>query len=312
MKQVVVIYNPASICSVLAAAHYIDNRRKFMQEASSYKAYPAGNKIPQGADLNVWIGVEPSISLVAQMPGEHNGYFTNRERSKSLQKVMTVYYHDSIGTNDPWYESSQMLPDSVFKAVLNYNVELLVDKESGRQLKWVPQWYIAKIAAEYETGQWLTLEDQALVWVNYRDSLHYLSELCKVYVFTRYPYTPSPRGNLICHQPTVVSEILAGSVREYKDELRSVKQQLTMIFETSVIAIGGESKIIPLINVPQTMAPLVLRLLSQTYDYGVTYIQRRGVNVYTAFSRIAGFDDVILKAVNSGSQKPQAMMSYQL
>lgn len=305
----IVVYNPASICSVVAAAYYIDHNRKHNEKV--LKAYPAGNKIPMDADLNIWIGVEPTVQHVKQMPGKHLGYFMNPSRSKQLQKLMTIYYPRHSGTGALWLEAMQMLPDSVFKAVLDNNHAVVTDTESKEQVNPLPQWYIAKIAAEFEAGHNLAIEDQALVWINYQDSLMYLNELTDTYEFTGYPSGIGIEGKPI-HQPIVAEEILSSIIRNYLDHLRVLKQQITMIFEASILTIGGEAKRVPLINVDQTQAPFILRLLSHSYDYAVTYVQRRGVNIYTTFSRIAGFDEVLLKAVNTSGQKPQAMMSYQL
>lgn len=311
MKQGIVIYNPASICSVLAAAYYMDHQRKFSAEHMSMKACPAGNKIPLDTDLNIWIGVEPTPRHVKEMAGEHIGYFLNPTRNKSLQKVMTIHYPIHQGNDELWAEACELLPPSVFKSVLDHNYAVTTDTENKRQRNPLPQWYIAKIAAEFELGQKMDLEDQALVWTNYQASLRYLMNLTSEYNFAGYPSGIDIHGKS-CYQPMFVKELLADIIAMYLEELKTLKQQITMMFETSVLNIGGENKVVPLINVDQTQAPFILRLLSHTYDYAVTYVQRRGVNIYTTFSRIAGFDEVLLKAVNSGSQKPQAMMSYQL
>ena len=311
MNQVVIIYNPASICSVIAAAHYMNHRQETASSPEFVKAFPAGNKIQQAADLFIWIGVEPSLSHLKQMAGTHIGYFVNPERGKHLQKAMTTFYPNVDVENETWAEVWSMLPDTVFKSILGTNFAIVNNSDTIEQSIAMPHWYIAKIAAEFEAGHRLDLEDQALVWMNYQASLRYLMNLVSEYNFTGYPSGIDIHGKP-CYQPVFVKEILTNIVDMYRAELKTLKQQITMMFETSVLNIGGEAKVVPLINVDQTQAPFILRLLSHTYDYAVTYVQRRGVNIYTTFSRIAGFDEVLLKAVGAGSQKPQAMMSYQL
>jgi hypothetical protein len=99
----------------------------------------------------------------------------------------------------------------------------------------------------------------------------------------------------------------------YDDFLVDLKHQLGMIFETVPIAINGKHHNVPMINVNQSSSPWLLRLIGNSYDYAVTYEQRRGKSIYSTFSRLAGFDKAIMKQLGGNSvEAGSACLSYQL
>lgn len=300
MSQAIVIYNPASICSVIGAAFIVNHHKRVFNEGDDQlpmKAYPAGHKVPYDATVNIWVGVEPSVIRIKKMAGKHIGYFDDTmPRNKKLYEEMNVCSSNDADLGEEWLEAFQMLPNSVFKTILEHNISDTKNDTDG-EFKGMPQWYLAKIAAEFEYGHKLTLEDQALVWINYHNSLKYLNGLNGLSDVCEFVRSTSMPANVIDN---------------YLNTLRETKQYITMTFETSILSINGVGKPIPLMNVEQTQAPFILRVLSQSYDYAVTYVQRQGVEIYATFSRLAGFDDVVLKSVDRSNHHAQSMMAYQL
>lgn len=173
--------------------------------------------------------------------------------------------------------------------MLAHNYILVIDDENNQMAR-TPQLYVAQLAVDFEYGKDMTFNDQALVWYNYTHGLKYLTGAETEYVFKGYSTKfDNPNYSENSHDVCFAN---------YRYALRNIKQQLSTIFETVTFIIDGVNVSVPFLNVDQTVSPLMLRVISKSYDYAITYVQRKGINIYSAFSRIAGFDEVLLKTVN--------------
>lgn len=268
------IYNPADIDSTIAAA-YAMNRHG----SNNVSAYPASNKVPVVGFMGyVWVGVAPSKQTLKRLGKTvtNVGYFAYREQLELSQR--RGFDDLNLGDHYHWnYPTDIRLPESVFSATL------ILDESPGSA------WWLAHCIERYMQGdKTLSLHDKATVYMNYVNAVHSLN--------TGMPF-----------QLMVATD---ANETAYVSHMRIIQRQLSTLFEYTTIKIDNQYYKVPLVNVNQSMSPWVMKLLSGMHDFAVTYEQRRGTTVYTVFSRIAGFDKIILKQV--ANNPSVACLSHQL
>lgn len=263
-----VIYNLASIDSVIAAA---------MLMRPGMRASPASNKITPPDVPVTWVGVMPTMETYKAIFSKiSNVAFLSEETDPRLSKVITVF--TSKG-QDPYagfdgIEGSDLphMAESVFKAVTLY---------SGRNNLFFPNLFIQRFMSGDEK---MTLEEQTWVWRQYHNALN---------VLNRHANGGDDEFNI---ELTVTEE----DTKAYLAHMKEIKRQITRLYEATSFKIDGKHHRVPLVNINQDLAPWVLRILSNTYDFAVTYEQQRTLNVYTTFSRFAGFDECIIRQISDG------------
>lgn len=284
----IVIYNPASIDSVIAAACVLVSITELDKVA-----YPAGNKIPLDNCHYHWVGVEPLKANTKQFTGNHSGYFPTDVEDKWLKKFFNVESFPQLGEVQTVFAFEDEIIDELRPSILRTLILDYRHAQPGLESLWL----FARLTQDFETGvKDMDIEDQALLWHNYNNALTYLT---KGGQFSLVTYKQD-----LAFKNTLVSA--------YNNFMANMKHLISMMFETASIVIDGAFHRVPLINVNQSASPWLLRLISNTYNYGVTYEQRRGQGIYTTFSRIAGFDEVIMKEVGRSDSKMHACLSYQL
>jgi hypothetical protein len=283
----IVIYNPASIDSVIAAACIMSTLEQPVE------AYPAGNKVPTDNHHYHWVGVEPLQDKMKTFPGHHSGYFAVETRSKHFEKFFDVDMYPKTSEVQTVFDFEDEIIDELRPSVLRTLILDYRDACPGLESLWL----FARLTQDFEMGvKDIIIEDQALLWDNYNAAL---SSLMTGNKFALKTY----KGDLLLKDKLST---------EYLAFMNNMKHQTAMMFETASIVIDKAIHHVPLINVNQSASPWLLRLISNTYNYGVTYEQRRGQGIYTTFSRIAGFDKVIMNEINRGGEKVQSCLSCQL
>lgn len=284
----IVIYNPASIDSVIAAACLMTSIFEMDKVA-----YPAGNKVPMENCHYHWVGVEPIKTHTKQFPGKHSGYFAGATENKWLQKFFDTALLPQRPETQAVFDFEDEIIDELKPSILKTLILDYRHQTPGLESIWL----FARLVQDFEWGvKDIDVDDQALLWDNYNNALQYL--------------TMGGQFSLVTYQKDLVRKEQVKV--EYLNFMNNMKHLISMMFETTSIAIDGAYHRCPLINVNQSASPWLLRLISNTYDYGVTYEQRRGQSIYTTFSRIAGFDHVIMKGLAQGGEKNRAYLSSQL
>lgn len=265
-----VIYNPACIDSVIAAAYLM---ARMVEPA---RAMQAGTKFDNGYDEFHWVGVEPSKrTLSALKMRKHYGYFIDASTLEAGTSLMFEAIVDrfTVVNNELMFDSElPPLPKLVLGALMRTQDRL-------RDL-----WWIGSLVEQMKLGENQSMEEQAVIYGNYRAALDALGNHAKPFVLSD---LPSP---------------------DYPSFIKDVKRQLTSMYETTDVVIGNELYKVPVLNVGAEYSPWFIKLLNQTFSFVVTYEHRRGRTAYSVFSKIAGFDKVILSQVMS--ERHQVSLDY--
>lgn len=261
----IVVYNLAAADSVIAAALLLE---------PGMKAMPASTKVAPEADVYNWVGVLPAQDTLTRVfKGVNQGFMASCP-GKPYNQKMRIFTPDNFSfvPGDEFYNDLPVMTDSVFKAVSGYTgkLNLFIHNEQIQR-------FIAGDAS-------LTLDEQVWVWKTYYHALSVLNQ-------------HATGGDAEFNINLTVEE---KDKTQYLSQMKEIKRQVTRLFEYTTFKLDGRLYRVPLINVNQDLTPWVLRLLSATYDFAVTYEQQREMNVYTVFSRIAGFDECIIRQISDG------------
>lgn len=322
-KNIIIIYNPASIDSTVAAAYLKTNlKNKLLEDPedpdiekninNKIKCYVAGNKVPIGSDnIYYWVGVEPKketldfflnntgnkINLISYFYKRdkflkktipHIGYFSN-----PIDKKVDVYFTDSISNitsiaNTPTYNSDDNLQ---FFNGFSITPSILSSVCVDHPIEKGPSWNIIyNIVNFHNKNLKLSLEEQATIYKNFNNAL---TTLCSNKDFKFELATEADYEN-------------------YSIFLKRIKEilQLANVSEYSKFKIDKEIISIPVINVNLIFSPWILKFLNFNNDYCVTYEQRNSRTIFSCLGLYAGFDKVLLNEMKAN--KINCRLSNQL
>ncbi len=269
--QNIIIYNLSDIDSVISAALYRNDMSV---------AFPASNKIPKLNGKSIyWMGVVPTEATLANFSGcYHYAFYPSADAVKINPKFAEIATY-IVGESKTWGEE---LPDDEMPIVANTTF-----KAVSAHLSIFSNYQFNEILAKFIHGQAVTIEEQALVHHNYYEALKRLNAGIK-----------QLENAAIGDSPTV--SCTPQMVNDYQSHMREIKRQISRLFEYFDFKMDGSYIKVPLLNVNQDLTPWVMRLLAITYDFAITYEHQRQHTVYNMFSRIAGFDNSVIRQVSDG------------
>lgn len=287
-----VVYNPASLDSVLATAVIITH---FQQDAVTI----AGGMLASSDMFEeyYWVGVKPSKeTFKTYSPAKHRGIFidTNDGREGYMarfEKTMEDEFHQIATWNDMlpylkpmWDGLEDMLQPSLtaIAAILYTNEQTLKS-----------YWPLVNLLDEFKHNSHMSLHDQSLLYRNVNAAMEIIST-CKR---PKTPFSPRKFDNF---QPVMCVEKTNGETSylgEYIDFLRDIKSEINDCVEWFTTKIDGKEKTMPVLNMAPERAPWAIRILSAVYKFGVIYDHRNGKSIYTPYSYIAGHTESLVNQI---------------
>lgn len=283
-----IVYNPASIDSVIAAA---------FSQAMSPEMIPA---IQSGSlstsddyDTYLWVGVKPNREIFDYLEGKHHiGFFTGgthkgrffrSAEEKMAQRFDTYLTWENTKAEVQKLALSEDYPEEV---AIPETLLSLVAYFAGRNKDCVKNqifmaFGIASYIHEFESLKHMEIERQEIVYANYASAVRALEQDPRLFA--------APGKQLHVYQPTFARD------REgYMELLSKVKRAITTGAEFRSIMVDDKKRTMPVVNLPPEQSPFAARILSAVYPFGLIYDNRRGKAVYMPYSRIAGFSNSIL------------------
>ena len=315
-NQNIIIYNTASIDSVLSAAWLMQS----LKANRNTIAFPASNKIEiDASNQYYWVGVEPATTTLEYFLRRtgHERKLLDKIIPKRIKSFKKQIYHagffpeNKLNGNGQYFEDivtpihhGDLTAIGVFlgKTIetevednCTFETEMLINNcvmravSASHPIPVGPAWEIIRLSLAFENNtENLSLRDQATIFKNYNAAVDALAH----------------GGDFGFSLANDEDE------KQYIEFLKGVKRQINTMFETSTFVLDGREIQVPTINVNQSLSPWVLKLLSNHYDFAVTYEQRRNNSIFTIFSKFAGFDNYVLKQMRNN--KVSCRLSSQL
>lgn len=310
------IYNPASVDSVIAAA--------FCQSRSmeTIPAIQSGNlSVHDHYDTYLWIGVKPNLEIFNAFAGKcHIGFFTGgtkkgrffRSQEEKMAQQFTIYRtwensKDEIqkfaGTEG--YPEDVAIPETLLSLVA---CDYSTAEEAGTSVtKYCDRstvfsaFGLASYIEEFESLKLMEIERQEIIYANYVQAVQALEQDTRLFA--------SPGKQLVTYEPTFVRDS-----KGYKEFLTKIKRTISSSAEYRSIVVDDKPRTMPIVNLPPEQSPFAARILAAVYPFGLIYDNRRNRTVYMPFSRVAGFNKTILagleKAVLNTQKTPQLYCQF--
>lgn len=308
-----IVYNPASIDSVIAAAFLSANL-----PGPSAKVQSGNLTRHNQHEIYYWVGVKPNMEIFETFKDKvHCGFFTGgtkkgrffKSEEEKLAKAFDSYltWENSqseiqIEAGYSGFEDVLSAPETLMALVTFFLARVEQAEGLGKNLSfWQKGFGIATYIYDYETLDQMEIERQDVLYANYALAVQSLEQ--------------DPVLTLVSDKDWVHYEpVFHGDHTGYMEMLAKVKRAISNTVEYRSITIDHKPLRMPVVNLPPEQSPFAARLLSSTFSFGLVYDNRRGKTVFMPFSRIAGFKNAIMagmeKALLNEQKTPQLYCEF--